>query len=246
MRRKGELIMRRNVSLVILVLFLAFVFICGCAGSGKTVLQEEQEKAAAKEAAVAAEAKSAAGESSLNEDEAAKRRAEQEQAEREAGLKAEAEREAALKAQTAQEAAAGTSEVKAAQKATGKATEKAAAVVVPSKELYELADIHFDFDKFNLVDEARGILKKHAEWLNKNNDVAVVVEGHCDERGTSEYNLALGERRASAAAKYLIDMGVDSKRIKTVSYGEEKPLDPGHNEEAWAKNRRAHFVASGK
>lgn len=115
-----------------------------------------------------------------------------------------------------------------------------------AKELYELADIHFDFDKFNLGDEARASLKKHAEWLNKNKDVMIAVEGHCDERGTAEYNLALGERRANAAAKFLVDMGIDEKRIKALSYGEELPLDAGHNEDAWARNRRAHFAASGK
>jgi len=130
--------------------------------------------------------------------------------------------------------------VKAAPAAT------TAAVAVPAKELYELADIRFDFDKFNLKDEARATLKNHAEWLNKNKDVMIVVEGHCDERGTAEYNLALGERRANAATKFLVDMGVDAKRIKTLSYGEELPLDKGHTEDAWARNRRAHFDASGK
>jgi peptidoglycan-associated lipoprotein len=122
----------------------------------------------------------------------------------------------------------------------------ATAVAVPARELYELADIRFDFDKFNLKDEARASLKNHAEWLNKNKNVMIVVEGHCDERGTSEYNLALGERRANAAAKFLVDMGIDAKRIKTLSYGEELPLDKGHTEDAWARNRRAHFDASGK
>jgi peptidoglycan-associated lipoprotein len=121
-----------------------------------------------------------------------------------------------------------------------------AAVAVPAKELYELADIRFDFDKFNLKDEARASLKNHAEWLNKNKDVMIVVEGHCDERGTAEYNLALGERRANAATKFLVDMGINAKRIKTLSYGEELPLDKGHTEDAWARNRRAHFDASGK
>ena len=126
------------------------------------------------------------------------------------------------------------------------AAEKAAAIVTSARELHELADIYFDFDKFSLKDEARTILKQHAEWLNKNKDVMITVEGHCDERGTAEYNLALGERRANAAAKFLIDLGVDEKRIKTISYGEEMPLDPGHSEAAWAKNRRAHFAAAGK
>lgn len=129
---------------------------------------------------------------------------------------------------------------------SAKAAPAATAVAVPARELYELADIRFDFDKFNLKDEARATLKNHAEWLNKNKDVMVVVEGHCDERGTAEYNLALGERRANAATKFLVDMGIDAKRIKTLSYGEELPLDKGHTEDAWARNRRAHFDASGK
>jgi len=102
----------------------------------------------------------------------------------------------------------------------------------------------FDFDKFNLRDEARAIINKHVEWFNKNKDVKIIIEGHCDERGTAEYNLALGERRANVAARYLIDMGIDGKRIRTISYGSERPLDPQHNEEAWTKNRRAHFVIS--
>jgi peptidoglycan-associated lipoprotein len=103
-------------------------------------------------------------------------------------------------------------------------------------------DIHFDFDKFALKPEARSILKKQADWLSKNKDYKVRIEGNCDERGTVEYNLALGERRAKEAMKFLVELGVDAIRIKTISYGKEKPLDPGHEEEAWAKNRRDHFV----
>jgi peptidoglycan-associated lipoprotein len=103
-------------------------------------------------------------------------------------------------------------------------------------------DINFDFDKFSLRPEAREILKQHADYLAKNKDVNVTIEGHCDEKGTSEYNLALGERRAKEAVKYLKELGISAKRMKTVSYGKEKPLDQGHNEEAWAKNRRDHFV----
>jgi peptidoglycan-associated lipoprotein len=74
----------------------------------------------------------------------------------------------------------------------------------------------------------------------------VLIEGHCDERGTTEYNLALGERRAKEAKKYFVELGIDGKRIKTISYGKERPLDPGNNEEAWAKNRRDHFVVTPK
>jgi OmpA-OmpF porin, OOP family len=122
----------------------------------------------------------------------------------------------------------------------------AAAMAAPGAESHVLEDIHFDFDQYELRPDARAILKRHAAWMMENQDaiLTIVVEGHCDERGTAEYNMALGQRRANAAAKYLIDLGVDAKRISTISYGFERPLDPGHNEEAWAKNRRAHFVVT--
>ncbi len=102
-------------------------------------------------------------------------------------------------------------------------------------------NIYFGFDQYALTEEARATLKKHADWLRANRGYVMRIEGHCDERGTNEYNLALGQRRADAAKKYLVGLGVDSRRLTTVSYGEEKPLDPGHHEAAWAKNRRAQF-----
>jgi peptidoglycan-associated lipoprotein len=105
-----------------------------------------------------------------------------------------------------------------------------------------LENIHFDFDKSVLRKEDRAILKKHAAWLMENKNYTVMIEGNCDERGTDEYNLALGEKRAMEAKRYLKTLGVDASRIKTISYGKERPLDPGHNEEAWAKNRRDQFV----
>lgn len=104
-------------------------------------------------------------------------------------------------------------------------------------------DVHFEFDKSTLLPGAREILKEKAEWLFMETGVSVTIEGHCDERGTNEYNLALGDRRAESAKRFLVDLGISARRITTVSYGEERPLDSGHNEEAWAKNRRAHFVA---
>jgi len=107
-----------------------------------------------------------------------------------------------------------------------------------------LADIHFALDQANLSDEARGILEKHALWLQNNRATRVKVEGHCDERGTAEYNLALGEKRARAAREYLVSLGVTGDRLTTVSFGKERPLDPGHDETAWARNRRAHFAVS--
>lgn len=107
---------------------------------------------------------------------------------------------------------------------------------------FQNEDVHFDFDSAVLTEEAQGILRKKGSWLADNPSVEVIVEGHCDERGTEEYNLALGERRAQGAKSFLVSMGLDTSRIATISYGEEKPVDSGHNEEAWAKNRRAHFV----
>jgi peptidoglycan-associated lipoprotein len=103
-------------------------------------------------------------------------------------------------------------------------------------------DVYFEFDRYDLKPSARTKLDKLSAWLQKNEDFNINVEGHCDERGTLEYNLALGERRAQAAKDYLVNLGVDPARINTISYGEEMPVDPAHNEEAWARNRRDHFI----
>ncbi len=105
-----------------------------------------------------------------------------------------------------------------------------------------LGDIRFDYDAAPLSDEARATLEKHALWLQNRREVRVTIEGHCDERGTVEYNLALGEQRARAARDYLVSLGVSAERLSTVSYGKERPLDTGQGESAWARNRRAHFA----
>jgi peptidoglycan-associated lipoprotein len=105
---------------------------------------------------------------------------------------------------------------------------------------------YFDYDSAELSAEARAALDANAAVLKKYTTWTVTVEGHCDERGTAEYNLALGERRAAAAQAYVVALGVPASRVKTVSYGKEFPFDPGHDEAAWAKNRRAHFVITGK
>ncbi len=102
--------------------------------------------------------------------------------------------------------------------------------------------IHFDFDDYSIREDAKPILEQVAECMKQKPDLKITIEGHCDERGSIEYNLSLGEKRANAAKQYLINLGISSDRIDTVSYGEERPLDPGHNEEAWAKNRRDEFV----
>ncbi|HLA26605.1 MAG TPA: peptidoglycan-associated lipoprotein Pal [Syntrophales bacterium] len=232
--------MKRKWGLALLALLVAVVFVSGCAK--KPVLQEpvsqepvlQEEKAGAKEPATVQQQAGDVmppGEAKPAEEAAESRE-----------LK-ETVKEGAESASKPAE----TAEAKTAEAKTGETVAKKKEVAAaPAKDLYEFADIHFDFDKFNLREEDRAILKKHADWLNGNKDVTISVEGHCDERGTAEYNLALGERRANAAAKFLIDLGIDAKRIKTISYGKELPLNPGHNEEAWAMNRRAHFVASAK
>ena len=121
--------------------------------------------------------------------------------------------------------------------------EKAAVVpppVVPGVD--RLDAVYFDYDKFDLKPGARETLKKNADWLSKNPGKKVVIEGNCDERGTNEYNMALGQRRADAAAKYLKSLGVSAERISTISYGEDKPLCKESNEACWSKNRRGDFI----
>lgn len=105
--------------------------------------------------------------------------------------------------------------------------------------------INFDFDKYDLREDARRALDYNAEILRANSGWQIMIEGHCDERGTNEYNLALGERRAKAAKDYLVRLGIDAERIAVISYGEERPKSMAHDEESWAQNRRAEFVRTG-
>ena len=211
--------MKRNlvwVGLIAIVLCVSVAFLTGCA-----------KKAALKEGAgvagAAQDQKAVSAGTTAAQDDAAAR----ERALREKELREKAEREAAEKAAR-----------EAAEKAKKEAAAKAAAILQELK----IADIHFDFDKYNLRPDAQEILKKGAPAYLKYRDYKLVVEGHCDERGTAEYNLALGEKRAMEAAKYLVNLGIEKERIRTISYGKEMPLDKGHDEAAWAKNRRAHFV----
>ncbi len=114
--------------------------------------------------------------------------------------------------------------------------------VAPREGISPLEDIHFDFDKYNLKEGSRRVLYENFRWLTSNPKTKVEIQGHADERGSDEYNLALGERRAAAARIYLRTLGIDSRRMTTISYGEFRPVDPRHTEEAYAKNRRGHFV----
>lgn len=111
-----------------------------------------------------------------------------------------------------------------------------------SGKISGLSTIYFDYDKAQLSSDARKKLAQNADWIKSNSGYTVQVEGHTDERGSVEYNLALGERRAKSVRAYLESLGIDGKRMTIISYGEEKPIDPSHEESAWSKNRRANFV----
>jgi peptidoglycan-associated lipoprotein len=106
------------------------------------------------------------------------------------------------------------------------------------------ADINFEFDQYRVLDRDVPTLEGVAAWLRENPDARVLIEGHCDERGTNEYNMALGEQRALAARRYLVGLGIDSGRLTTISYGEERPVALGGTEDAWAQNRRGHFAVA--
>jgi peptidoglycan-associated lipoprotein len=123
---------------------------------------------------------------------------------------------------------------------------RGAAQGMMSRDDFVNQDVNFAFDDYTLSDTAKSLLDKKAAWMRDNGSAAAKIEGHCDERGTEAYNLALGDRRANAAKQYLSALGISSSRLSTVSYGEQFPLDPGHNESAWARNRRAHFTLSGQ
>jgi len=109
-----------------------------------------------------------------------------------------------------------------------------------------LEDVNFDFDKADLREDTKAILKRHSNTLRANPGLTILIEGHCDERGTEDYNMALGERRATRVRDYLIELGVDASILKTISYGETQPKSMGSNEDSWAQNRRGHFKLSRK
>jgi peptidoglycan-associated lipoprotein len=110
-----------------------------------------------------------------------------------------------------------------------------------AKSIFENEDIYFEFDSIRLAPDAQEILVKKSKWLRANPSAKITIEGHCDNRGTTEYNLALGEGRAESVSSFLVDLGIDSSRLNTISYGEERPIEHAQSERGWAKNRRAHF-----
>jgi peptidoglycan-associated lipoprotein len=208
---------RKSQSIIFLILILCVgLIVMGCP---KTVVKEEPS--VKKEDAAKLEAERAARE-----------RAEREAREREL---ARAREEARIREEAARK--------EFEKSLVAKKTPGIEGEVLESKLL---KDIHFDFDKYDIRPRDLETLKENASWLQKFPKAKIQIEGHCDERGTNEYNLALGERRADSTKKYLISIGIAGDRISTISYGEERPLDPGHNEESWAKNRRGHFVILSK
>jgi len=149
--------------------------------------------------------------------------------------------EPVVQQQTVKQQAPQAEPAKQAEAAKEEAKQDGAAA--KASEAVSLEAVYFDFDKSDLRQDARDTLSKNAEaLLKKISDAKIKIEGHCDERGSDEYNMALGDRRAKSAAKYLTTLGVKADRISTISFGEEKPAVQGHDEAAWSKNRRAEFV----
>ncbi len=124
------------------------------------------------------------------------------------------------------------------------ATQEAASAAAPDTQSFTGEAVYFAFDDYTLNSESQGKLNKLGEHLKGKANAVVQIEGHCDERGSVEYNLALGERRAQSVKNYLVQLGIEAARLTTISYGEEKPVAEGHTEDVWAKNRRAEFVIS--
>jgi peptidoglycan-associated lipoprotein len=122
------------------------------------------------------------------------------------------------------------------------AARKAAADREAALKASKLEPVYFEFDQWSVREDQKEVMVKNGEWLKANPNTKVRLEGHCDERGTAEYNLALGQKRADSVKAFLEGLGVSSQRMNTISYGEERPLDPGHNEAAWVKNRRVDIV----
>ncbi len=225
---------KNNVKYLLAIMFIVFsvsVFINSCA----------PKKAKIDQAAIMKEDERAAEEARLKAEEEERRKFDE-------AMKVEQERRAAevAKLKADEEAKLKTEGEKRIEEEKLKEAEgeikPQIAREAETKAVPQLDDIHFDFDKSDIKTDARETLQKNADWLQNNPDIKIQIEGHCDERGTAEYNLALGERRAMSTKKYLVSLGISADRIYTISYGEELPIDPNHSEDAWAKNRRAHFL----
>ena len=164
------------------------------------------------------------------------------EADAEAKAKAEADR---MKADAEAKALKAKADMEAKMKADAAVAEEARMKAeAAAREARSYDATYFDYDKASIRDDQKPLLTKDADKLKMNADMKVTVEGHCDERGTVEYNLALGQKRADAAKSFLVKTGIAADRLKTVSYGKERPADSGHSEAAWAKNRRVEIIAA--
>ena len=206
----------RRLLVVLLLMVLAFSFSC----AKKTIRSDAVGYSPARVEPRAAETKPEAVSPESTADLEKEKRLQEE------NLREEALREKALREKALQEEAA--RKEAAAREAAAKAT--------------KLESVYFDFDLFSLREDQKDVMQKNSEWLKANPKVKVRLEGHCDERGTAEYNLALGQKRAEAAKAFLEGLGISRQRLSAISYGKERPLDPGHDEAAWAKNRRVDLV----
>jgi peptidoglycan-associated lipoprotein len=214
MKKEANMLKKMWICLALLVIIPGLLFTVSCA---KKVVQSEpvaEEKAVVEEAGP--------------EKDMASKVAEEQAAQEEAARQWEMAAEEDLKKEQMAIEAAKAEEMERAKMA--------------AMQMFMNEDIYFEFDSSVLLPMAREVLSRKADWLRENPDASVIIEGHCDERGTNAYNIALGDRRAETAKAYLVDLGIDELLLTTISYGEERPVDPGHNEEAWAKNRRTHFV----
>lgn len=205
------------IILALLIVIPGLIFTASCA---KKVVQSEPAAEEQPEAVVEKQEET--------QEDMAKKAEEEKAAQEEAARKAQEQAEEELKQQQLAQQAAKEAEMERAAMA--------------AMQMFMNEDVYFDFDSSVLGAIAKEVLSRKAEWMRENSDALVIIEGHCDERGTNAYNIALGERRAESAKTYLVDLGIAASRMTSISYGEERPVDIGSNEEAWAKNRRVHFV----
>jgi len=206
---------KRNLVCILLVIMMAIFMISGCGTQPEIKSPAEiAEEEAAERAKVEAEKRIKAEEE--------KRR-----------QKVEIQRQKRIEEQRQEQAR---------EEAARRAEERRRQEVIEARNRFEETDIYFDYNESTLRWDSQEELKIKAEWLRNNPGENIIIEGHCDERGSAAYNIALGERRAETAKNFIIDLGVESERIETVSFGEERPIDPDSTEEAWSRNRRAHFV----
>jgi len=239
--------MKRNLIIATLVVFAcSSVFLLSSCAKKKVVAEEKEITAPPKEAAKVEEEKPPAVEVAKEvkeEEEKAIKKAEEARIEKLKELEIAKEKVAEEKVREEKVAEEKVAEEKAREEKVAEEKAREEKVWEDRRGIrFEAESVYFDFDKSFVRPEYRSVLMEKAEFLKDNPNVDIRIEGNCDERGTNEYNLALGERRAESAKKFLIPLGISPDRIETISYGEERPLAVGHNEDSWAQNRRDDFA----